>query len=363
MKFCVSFFLAIAVAPMALPQVQLVSGDYFPADSEFQELQKISLEEVFEDPDGISAIGNGSLFLDAGCEKYSRRVYEIPNDGSLSIDVATFRDGRAAYSLLTLLGNSQMQNGPPGNAFTSTADTLLFAKGREWVKLKSRGVSAELMGRIANSMSNRIGSNEQGIPSLIAHLPNLGFDPYSLQYFPELRLYETYAGNRARKYLKFDSDAEIAQARYTLEDHAGNLYLLSFPTPQMAEEYFESLPALNPAENKEITLYSKKVGPLVAILEGTFEPVHAGRILHALKFEYSIRWIYDERNQTRIIWGIPTHILGTVVKSLLFVALLCLISIAAGAGLAFLRFGLHRHRSGKYPDQPEQSEIIRLRLR
>ncbi len=363
MKYCVSLFLAMALFPMAFPQIQLVSGDYFPADLEFRELQKVALEEVFEDPDRISETEDGLLFLAAGCEKYVRRVYATRNGGSLAIEVATLVDARAAYSLLTLLRDSEIQEGPPGDGFTSSAETILFAKGREWVRLKGCTVSAELMERIGNSMSNRIASVEQKIPSLIAHLPSAGYDASSLRYFPELKLYETYSGKQARKYLKFNSDAEIAQARYNLEERAGNLFLLSLPTPQLAEDYFEELPGLDSTKDNETAVYTKKVGPLVAILEGSFDPARADRILNSLKFEYSIRWIYDERNQTKIVWGIPTHILGTVVKSLLFVALLCLISVAAGAGLAFLRFGLRGHGSGNSPDQTEQTEIIRLRLR
>jgi hypothetical protein len=184
-----------------------------------------------------------------------------------------------------------------------------------------------------------------------------------LRYFPGLKLYEKFAGNTSANALRVKSDIEIAQARYSLEDRAGDLLLLSFPTPQVAEEYFEEFPGLTRSKSGERALYTKRVGPLVAILEGDFDSVLADRILNPLKFEYSIRWIYDMRNQTKIVWGIPTHILGTVVKSLLFVALLCLLSIAAGAGLAFLRFGLRGHGSGNSPDHPDPNEIIRLRLR
>jgi hypothetical protein len=198
---------------------------------------------------------------------------------------------------------------------------------------------------------------------VIAHLPSPGYDPLSLRYFPELKLYEEYSGNESRNYLKAKSAVEIASAHYALEGRTGDLLLLSFPTPQVAEEYFEGFSGLTMAQSGEHTLYSKRVGPLVAVLEGDFDSALADRILDPLRFEYSIRWIYDLRNQTKVIWGIPTHILGTVVKSLLFVALLCLVSIAAGAGLAFLRFGLRRHRSSGSADHPEQTEIIRLRLR
>ena len=363
MKLFLCLFSAIALAPTAIPQVQLISGNYFPADAEFRELQKIVLEESFENPDEISGTDDGSLLLNAGCEKLVRRVYATENEGALTIDAATLADARAAYSLLTLLGDSVLHDGPPGVSYTSTDHAVLFAKGREWVRLKGPGVSANLMMRIAKSMSNRIDSNERTIPSLIAHLPPPGYDSASLRYFTQLNLYETYAGDRAEKFLKVSSAVEVAQARYSVADRTGNLFLLGFPTPQVAEEYFEALPTMNAVKNSVKTLFAKRVGPLVAILEGDFDPGSADRILHPLKYEYSIRWIYDERNQTKIVWGVPTRILGTVVKSLLFVAMLCLVSVVAGAGLAFLRFGLRRHAAGNSSDQTEQTDLIRLRLK
>jgi hypothetical protein len=302
--------------------------------------------------------------LNAGCKKFARRVYATDSRGSLSIDVATLADARATYSLLTLFGEGAIHDGPPGESYTSSANAILFAQGREWIRLIGRGVPAELMMRIARSMSNRIDSNEEAIPSLIAHLPAPGYDPSSLRYFTGLKLYEAYAGNQARKYLKVGSEVEVAEARYSMAGRAGDLFLLSFPTPQVAEEYFEVLlPAMNPAKTGANSLYAKRVGPLVALLEGDIDPGSADRILHRLKFEYSIRWIYDKSNQAKIIWGVPTRILGTVVKSLLFVALLCLASVVAGTGLAFLRFGLRRRAAGNSADQPEQTDLIRLRLK
>jgi hypothetical protein len=105
------------------------------------------------------------------------------------------------------------------------------------------------------------------------------------------------------------------------------------------------------------------VGPLVAVLEGVLDPYAADRILGSLKYEYSIRWIYDKQNQSKIIWGVPTKILGTVVKSLIFVGLLCLVSIAVGAGFAFLRFGIRARRFSGSSHAQDPNEIIRLRLR
>ena len=105
------------------------------------------------------------------------------------------------------------------------------------------------------------------------------------------------------------------------------------------------------------------MGPLVAILEGVLDPYAADQILGSLKYEYYIRWIYDKQNQTKIIWGVPTQILGTVVKSFLFVGLLSLVSIVIGVGFAFLRFGIRSRGSSDSSHEPDPNEIIQLRLR
>ncbi len=115
MKYCVSlFFLIFAVISTVTAQVELVSDDYFPADSEFADLHKIVSAESFADPARLSQIDNGRLFSDVGFEKYAKRVYSLGNSGSLSIEVVTLRDARAAYSILTLLRSVNIQDGPPG---------------------------------------------------------------------------------------------------------------------------------------------------------------------------------------------------------------------------------------------------------
>jgi hypothetical protein len=356
-------FGVLATMAAARAQVELVSDNYFPAEFEFRELQKFTLEEAFEDPARLSTIDGGRLFLDVGLDKYQRRVYTVGPSGSLSIEVVTLRDSRAAYSLLTLLRNSSLQDGPPGDAFTLTADGIRFAQGKEWVRIQGRGASEDLIKRVANSISNRIGTGRHKPPALISHFPRPGYDASSLRYFPGLKSYESYASGMIAEPLQFNSDMEIAQARYLLENQAGVLSLLNFPTAQVAEEYFSELTGPKGAEKTGTAMYAKKAGPIVAILEGTFDPVSADKILGSIKFSYSIRWIYEKRNKPTTIWGVPVGILGTVVRSLFFMALLCGVSIAAGVGFAVFRFVLRGYAPQNPLDRPERTEITQLRLR
>jgi hypothetical protein len=344
-------------------QVGLVSDNYFPASLEFQELQKVTSEEIFEDPARLSNISDGRLFSDVGFDRYARRVYAAGDSHSVSIEVVTLRDSRAAYSLLTLLRNSSVQGGPPGDAYTLAADAIRFAQDKQWVRIQGRGASEDLLRRVANSVSNRIGTQRQKAPLLISHLPKPDCDAASLRYFPGLKAYEYYAGNTAAGYLQPGLDMEIAQARCSLDSLGGVLSLLSFPTTGVAEEYVAKLSDLESDKKNTNGMYVKRAGPIVAILDGAFDPNTADKILRTLKFSYSIRWMIEKRNKPKTIWGIPAGILGTVVSSLIFVALLCGASIVLGIGSAVCRFALRSYAPNNPLDRPERTEITRLRLR
>jgi hypothetical protein len=363
MRLDACLLLAVSLAATAIPQTELVSEDYFPTNQEFHELQKASSKEIIENPDRLSEIENGQLFSDVGFDKYERREYPVRNNGVLSIEVVTLRDFRAAYSLLTLLRNSPIQDGPPGNAFATTDDGILFAQGREWIRIRGRGLPGDLFKRIAESISKRIGSDRQPkAPSLLSHFPKLGYDASSLRYFPGIRSYETFSGG-LREFLKSNSDMEIAQARYTLDNSAGILFLFDFPTAQVAEDYFADLYVPKSVEKGGNNIFAKEAGPIVAVLDGTFDPGGADRILSSLKFSFSVSWVYERRNEAKTVWGVPVAILGTVVKSLFFVAVMCLASIAAGVCFGYFRFWVREHSHRDSPDRPEQDDIIQLRLR
>ena len=76
MKILTSFFCILIAAVTAGAQVEFVSGSYFPADQEFQELQQVTSRITFEDPEQLrEEVEDGRLMADVGFQKYARRVY------------------------------------------------------------------------------------------------------------------------------------------------------------------------------------------------------------------------------------------------------------------------------------------------
>jgi hypothetical protein len=110
-------------------------------------------------------------------------------------------------------------------------------------------------------------------------------------------------------------------------------------------------------------IYLKRAGPLVGILNGNFEPSGADKILGGIEFSYAVQWIYDRNNRRgEVVWGVPTSILGTVVRSIAFVAMLAGLSLLAGAALALFRVWLRTYAPHNYLDRPERTEMIRLKI-
>jgi hypothetical protein len=363
MKFKIVFLAALlGVCAVATAQVEFASKDYFPADAEFRELQKILSKESFDDPTRLSKIENGALIQDVGFDKYERRIYSLADRNEIAIEIFTLKDSRAAYSLLTLLRNAPIQAGLPGEAHTFVAGGVRFSQGRYWIQLQGRDVQKDLLERIALSVSNRIGPVKQNTPALVSHLPEKGYDPASLRYFPGLDAFKDFAGEAIAKSLNLVSDVEIAQAQYSIGRNFGSLVLLNFPTGQVAEDYFATV-GIGTTTKENFPFYAKRVGPIVAVLTGPIDPSSADGFLRSIQYSYSIRWIFEKKNQVKIIWGIPVVILGTVVKSLFFIAILALISVMAGAGFAILRFSLRRRFSKNETDGRDEADIIKLRLR
>ncbi len=356
--FCISYPIGAGA------QIQLVSNEYFPADMEFRELQPSGTPQTIHDAAALVRIDAGSLLAEVGFENLSQQTYAVSPLGALTIEIFTLKDARAAYSMLTLLRGSQVIEGPPGNAYSIIAGELIFAHGSRWIRLRGQGIAQDLLRRVAASVSNRMGPSTPTSPSLIRHLPNMGLDRSTVRYFLGPQSFQKYSLSMSGVLgIKFLYEMEIAQAQYALEGESGLLSLVSFPTSQMAEDYFERIAGLGGGPTSPGgRAYVKKAGPLLAVLEGSFDPSTADNILGTIQFAYSIKWIYDRNNSSNSVFGVPIRVLGTVVRSIVFVGLLALASIVVGAGMAFLRIGVRTYAPNSIFGRQDQKELIRLKI-
>ena len=353
--------LAIVVGMLATPwlpaQTQLVSSEYWPAELEFPELKAVLEEKDLKDPAILASLPNGPALTESGLGRYAQRLYALADSGTLSIEVLTMADVRGAYSLLTFFAASVIQEGPPFDFYSSSPGILVGAAGRYFVRLRAEGAQ-NLLPRVATSVSNRIGPRGSTAPEIILHFPEDSCVPDTIRYFLGSRAIADFGTPVGGRPLKIPDAVEAAQAACRVQDYAGTLTLLNFPTITLAEDYFASDAFFAGETTPDRQIYSRQTGALVEILEGNFPPATADKTLGSVRFTYSVRWIYDRNNrQNQIVWGVPTRILGTVVRSLLFTALLCLLSVAVGVLIAGGRI-FARRRWGL----SDASELIRLKI-
>lgn len=361
MKLALSFLAVILILSVPPGAHSAAGASYFPENAELAGWTPTSSALDLEDAARLSEVENGRLMEAVGFLEYSRRTYVSANEASLSIEIVTLLDSRAAYSLLSLLRTTPIRKGPPGDGWVADAQGLAFAQNQRWIRLRGARTPADALRALALGISRRMGTERKDPPTLLTHLPQNGLDASSLRYYPAAAAYAIHAGNSAPAYFDLSYDMEIAQARYYAQSRTGTLSLLKFPTPELAEEYYAAL--LLPESAQSQMVYARRVGPLLACLEGNFDPESADKLLKAVRFGYSVRWVEDEGNRAKIIWGIPIGILGAVVNSLIFVGILCVASIVIGALFAVVRFMLRTYASKRSPGAEESSDITQLRLR
>ena len=358
----VCFLLLMVGSVSAQSQTPSDSSGYFPEAADIDASSRI-LGPVFEDASGIARVlPEGRLVSDVGFIRYERADYF--GVSPLSIEVFTLLDFKAAYSLLTLLQDNPVQQGPPGDSYTSGNDGLLFAQGRFFVRIQGENAPKGLFEKTAAAISAEIFPSGGEYPGLIDYFPSEGYDVSTLRYFPSPDAYKTWVKEKTPEYIDTSYDMELATAHYFAENHSGTVSLLRFPTPEFAEEYYDELALSAPAAPNGLSIYAKRAGPIVACLEGSFDPVSAGKLLAEVKYSYSMRWIDDNGNNAGVIWGIPGIVLRSVVNSIFFSFVACIAAILFGLAFGIGLFALRqykRNRSMKPID--EGSGLTWLNLR
>jgi hypothetical protein len=360
--FATLLFIFISTLSAAPAQIDPSSNSYFPVKSDFNEFNAISDDVAFTEASHLSGVPTGKLVSDVGFRKYERRTYVLENSKSLVIEIFTLLDMKAAYSLLTLLRNSSIHVGPPGDEYASASDRIQFSQGDRWINIHGKGVPDEFLKRVALWVSERLGQPPKKRPALISHLPKTGLDDSTLRYFPGIKTLATYSKNLPVWMQACGDDMEIVEAKYTMGNNTGALWLMNFPTDQIAEDCSSKLGAIK-SSNGADKEYVKSAGPLVGFLSGPFDEDSADKVMNSIQYNYSVQWIYDKNEKlpgkTRNIFGVPPGILKTVVKSIFFVVWLAFLSLAAGVVFAIVRFRTRRKMSKNALD----NEITHLRMR
>lgn len=135
--------------------------------------------------------------------------------------------------------------------------------------------------------------------------------------------------------------------------------LLSYPTPQLARKFYTDMKdarslLLDPSPTN--TIFSKRSGPLIAVLFGTLTEAEANTLLQAIQYSANLTW--DELPPGEEV----AAYLRRVKQSILLTGALLLFTIGAGVVFGLIRVAVKRWLPISIFDRPEQVELTQLRL-
>lgn len=344
----VSIFFCLTAVPQGQPSIQR----YFTG----ADLGEFILEEEINRLPGSEKVKGISVAVleEAVFRTYSR--WQIREEGTVTYRLEVFEllDPPGAFQLFSLWPRFSGQD--TGQWIRSPIDIRLgqneitFWKGNFFMRLLPEG-------------------NRNGLP-LIEELNELikteVVHPVTTEYLPDLdRIPDSekfYLGSASLRYnerfpepllsqIGFEDEIEISYAAYEPDDSA--LFIVGYPTPALADEYFIEM-------QNELTdffssegVFIKRSGIMVALFIGPEEA--AINVLSEVRYDPTIRWI-DEKEQT-----LPEEYLtffGLLTQTFFGIAVFILITLGAGLVVGLARYEFIQ----LFPRLQRRKEMVRLKL-
>jgi len=193
------------------------------------------------------------------------------------------------------------------------------------------------------------------------YLPRQSYVSNSVRYFfGPVGLLRTNL-NVPPQTVDFHRGAEVATGQYTTEAGSGTLVLLSYPTPQIAEERRKAFEALREITDlnfgKQAGFQVKRSGPIVAVTIGDFSSNEAHELLASVNYDADVTWNQDS-NPGRAGHNVAVFLI--TVFSL--IGVIIAFALLAGASFGGIRV-LSRHLRGRALDGSDEQEFISLDLK
>ncbi len=300
-----------------------------------------------------------SLLKEYGFVDVATAQYTKPGR-TMSVKIARFNDASGAYGAYSFYRAPEMAPENIGDLSASNNERILFYRGNLLVDVKLDKVtpmSAGELRELSNSLPKPSG-NTASLPSVISYLPKQGLVENSIKYAEgPVGLARTEFPLSA-DLVDFSTGAEIATAQYKTEAGVANLMLISYPTPAVAGVRLRNIENYHPAAVNGVTptLFSKRTGPLVAVVSGTISENEAKTLLASVNWDADITWNqnthYDKNNNIGYL----------LVNVIMLIGILFGLMVVAGLVFFGFRVTVKKYFPGQVFDRPEDLDVIQLNL-
>lgn len=289
-------------------------------------------------------------FTDSEAATYTR------DERKMQVKTARFKDASGAYGAFTYYVRPQMQTEKIGDEGASDNLRILFYRGNVLVDVSLDRVTAMTAGdlrALADSLP-QVHGNLTALPTLPGNLPRKLYIPHTERYIEGPVAMERLGVPIPPALVDFTMGPELAAAKYRSTWGEANLFLIGYPTPQIAEKQLHIIQAVSLPGGP---FYFKRTGPIVAVINGNVPADEAQSLLASVNYDANVTWSQPTRLNPKD--NIGNLIIGIFVL-IGFIVLLALIFGFAFGGIRILTKKLFPDRVF---DRPEDVEIIRLNLK
>lgn len=322
---------------------------------------KLSADPAAADP------ANAAVLKEYGFAGVESASYRKSDGRTLAIKAARFADASGAYGAFTFYKLPQMLKEEIGDQAASLNEHVLFYRGNILVDAvfeKLSAMSAAELRELAAALPPTP-SNAAGLPGLPAYLPRHDYEKNTAKYVMGPNALQAIGAPVSSRLVNFDDGAEVALAKYKTSKGVSTLMLISYPTPQIAEQRLGLIDAASknagaqPGAALAIengTFYDKRTGPIIAVITGAISDYDAKGLLGAINYDASVTWNENTYFSKR------DNIGGIVVTALVLSGIIMLFALTLGVAFGGARVLVKRVFPNRVFDRPEQVEFISLHL-
>ncbi len=239
-----------------------------------------------------------------------------------------------------------------------SGQSLIFWGGRYFFHLKGSShsdVVEETFRNLALALMNAIPLTNV-YPVTVTHLPEERLIEESIRFYlgeASLTAHQDFPRHLISQ-LGFEDRIEITYARYAPAGHP--LFLVGYPTPILAAQYFIGLQNTLQAHFSPQGIHIKRAGILVSIFVGPEE--EAGEILARVDYSPTVKWIYEKKADLKEQRREVISFLERVRRFIIAILFYLLITLGTGVVLGLLRYLLLQC----FPVVAERGKVICLKI-
>ncbi len=298
-----------------------------------------------------------TLLKEYGFNDFEMAQYVKP-DRRLSLKVIRFNDASGAYGAYTFYRAPEMAAESIGDQSASNNERVLFLRGNFLVDARFDHITPMSGGELrefASSLPAQTGASAN-LPSILNYLPKQNLVANSIKYVSGPVGLSRVTSTLPPEQVDFSTGAEIATAQYKTSQGTADLFLVSYPTPAVAAIRLRSIEQWHPGTpgSNQPAVYSKRTGPVVAVLTGPISNDEAQPLLASVNYDADVTWnentYFDKKNN-----------IGSLLVNIIMLTVI-IIGLALVAGLAFggLRVMARRFFPERAIGRNDEADIIRL---